>query len=186
MEEALRSRIDRATRGDKTTAETLAKPGGGLGGAVVRAIDLSFDDLERVMGKYMATKVRQAWTEKDRGPGTSSKGNLVVSGLQIGNVWIAVQPLLGVEGDPMRLLFQRDLTPHPQYCACYEFMKLPEQDGGFGVQAVVHLGVHGTVEWLPGQSWIVFFTSVFLLNIASQHHCFSWLNYVSTSNQDNH
>lgn len=24
------------------------------------------------------------------------------------------QPLLGVEGDPMRLLFERDLTPHPQ------------------------------------------------------------------------
>jgi len=38
-----------------------------------------------------------------------------VSGLQLGNVWIGVQPALGVEGDPMRLLFERDLTPHPQY-----------------------------------------------------------------------
>lgn len=151
MKEALASRIERATNGDITIAETLAKPGGGLGGAEVRALDLSFDDLEKVMGKHMATKVRRAWSEKDRGPGTSSNGHLVVSGLQIGNIWIAVQPLLGVEGDPMRLLFQRDLTPHPQYCACYEFMKLPEEDGGFGAQAVVHLGMHGTVEWLPGQ-----------------------------------
>ena len=151
MKEALVSRIDRATKGDKTTAETLAKPGGGLGGATVRALNLSFDDLERVMGKYMASKVRQAWTEKDRGPGTSSKGDLVVSGMQVGNVWIAVQPLLGVEGDPMRLLFQRDLTPHPQYCACYEFMTLAEEDGGIGSQSVIHLGMHGTVEWLPGQ-----------------------------------
>ena len=151
MKEALVSRIDRATKGDKTTAETLAKPGGGLGGATVRALNLSFDDLERVMGKYMASKVRRAWTEKDRGPGTSSKGDLVVSGMQVGNVWIAVQPLLGVEGDPMRLLFQRDLTPHPQYCACYEFMTLAEEDGGIGSQSVIHLGMHGTVEWLPGQ-----------------------------------
>ena len=35
--------------------------------------------------------------------------------MQLGNVWIGVQPALGLEGDPMRLLFERDLTPHPQY-----------------------------------------------------------------------
>merc|ERR1719491_1782061 len=51
----------------------------------------------------------------------------------------------------MRLLFQRDLTPHPQYCACYELMGVPEAEGGIGAQAVIHLGMHGTVEWLPGQ-----------------------------------
>ena len=51
----------------------------------------------------------------------------------------------------MRLLFERDLTPHPQYAAAYEWMRLPEEKGGFGTDAVVHLGMHGTVEWLPGQ-----------------------------------
>ena len=151
MKDALDSRIKRATQGDKTTAETLAKPGGGLGGAAVRAMNVSFDDLEQVMGKYMAKKVRQSWSEKERGPGVSSNGDLVISGMQVGNIWITVQPLLGVEGDPMRLLFQRDLTPHPQYCASYEFMKLPEEKGGIGAQGVIHLGMHGTVEWLPGQ-----------------------------------
>jgi len=36
-------------------------------------------------------------------------------GLGLGRVCrIGVQPLLGLEGDPMRLLFERDLTPHPQ------------------------------------------------------------------------
>ena len=39
----------------------------------------------------------------------------MVGGVQLGNVWIGVQPALGLEGDPMRLLFERDLTPHPQY-----------------------------------------------------------------------
>lgn len=34
-------------------------------------------------------------------------GNAVVSGIQLGSVWIGVQPALGVEGDPMRLLFDR-------------------------------------------------------------------------------
>eukprot|EP01083_Nonionella_stella_P295739 1005014_1 len=99
----------------------------------------------------MAGKVRKSWSEKDRGPGVALNGDFVVSGLQIGNVWVSVQPLLGVEGDPMRLLFQRDLTPHPQYCASYEYLRLPEEEGGIGAQSIIHLGMHGTVEWLPGQ-----------------------------------
>jgi magnesium chelatase subunit H len=65
--------------------------------------------------------------------------------VQLGNVWIGVQPLLGVEGDPMRLLFDRDLTPHPQYAAFYNFLATE-----FDADALVHFGMHGTVEWLPG------------------------------------
>jgi magnesium chelatase subunit H len=53
--------------------------------------------------------------------------------------------------DPMRLLFERDLTPHPQYCATYEWLRQPESEGGLGTDAIVHMGMHGTVEWLPGQ-----------------------------------
>jgi len=71
----------------------------------------------------------------------NAKNEMVVSGLQLGNVFITVQPLLGVEGDPMRLLFERDLTPHPQYCATYEWLRQPKERGGAGTQAVIHLGV---------------------------------------------
>ncbi len=49
------------------------------------------------------------------------------------------QPLLGVEGDPMRLLFERDLTPHPQYAAFYKWLQ-----HDFNASAVLHLGMHGT------------------------------------------
>lgn len=56
----------------------------------------------------------------------------MVGGLQLGNVFVGVQPLLGIEGDPMRLLFERDLTPHPQYAAFYQWLK-SEKDG-FGAQ----------------------------------------------------
>ena len=72
-------------------------------------------------------------------------GNNLVSGVQLGNVWIGVQPALGLEGDPMRLLFERDLTPHPQYAAFYQWLQ-----HGFRASAVLHFGMHGTVEWLPG------------------------------------
>lgn len=58
-----------------------------------------------------------------RGLLTSAAGNLVIPGLSAGNVFVGVQPLLGVEGDPMRLLFERDLTPHPQYAAFYKWLQ---------------------------------------------------------------
>lgn len=141
MQGAVDAKIERAKAGDETVAATLARLGGGMGGAVVRAKDVSMDDLEHVVGKYMMKKIRRAWSEKERGPGVSSQGKLVVSGIQVGNVWLTVQPLLGIEGDPMRLLFERDLTPHPQYCAAYKYMRLDESEGGIGAQAVVHLGM---------------------------------------------
>jgi len=45
----------------------------------------------------------------------------------------------------MRLMFDKDLTPHPQYAAFYKWL---EKD--LNADAVVHFGMHGTVEWLPG------------------------------------
>lgn len=66
-----------------------------------------------------------------RGVSTSGSGDMVVAGLELGNVFIGVQPLLGLEGDPMRLMFERDLTPHPQYAAFYQWVKGKQ---GFGAQ----------------------------------------------------
>lgn len=43
--------------------------------------------------------------------------------------------LSGVEGDPMRMLFERDLTPHPQYAAYYLHLQEKVQP-----HAVVHFG----------------------------------------------
>ncbi|KAK9811539.1 hypothetical protein WJX72_005618 [[Myrmecia] bisecta] len=95
----------------------------------------------------LVANMERQWGDLDRyrGINTSAKGNSLVSGVQLGNVWIGVQPALGLEGDPMRLLFERDLTPHPQYAAFYKWLQ-----HDFQANAVVHFGMHGTVEWLPG------------------------------------
>jgi len=87
------------------------------------------------------------WGDLDtyRGIMTSSDGKLVVSGVQVGNVFFGVQPAVGLEGDPMRLLFERDLTPHPQYVAFYKWLQESYKSDVF-----IHFGMHGTVEWLPG------------------------------------
>jgi len=95
----------------------------------------------------LVQRMEKQWGELRgyRGIMTSAAGNMVIPGLSAGNVFVGVQPLLGLEGDPMRLLFERDLTPHPQYAAFYKWLQ-----HGFGADVVLHFGMHGTVEWLPG------------------------------------
>jgi magnesium chelatase subunit H len=87
MQSAIEQRMERARNGDQTVPETLAKPGGGLAGATVLGKDMNFDELEKMLGKYMAKKVRKSWPEKERGPGMNMKGEMVVNGLQLGNIW---------------------------------------------------------------------------------------------------
>ena len=95
----------------------------------------------------LVKKMEAAWgpLENYIGLATAPGKGSVVTGLQLGNVFIGIQPALGVEGDPMRLLFERDLTPHPQYAAYYKWLQ-----NEFKANAIVHFGMHGTVEWLPG------------------------------------
>lgn len=68
-----------------------------------------------------------------------------IGGVQFGNIFIGVQPRLGVQGDPMRLLFDKSNTPHHQYISFYRWISRD-----FKAHALVHVGMHGSVEWMPG------------------------------------
>ncbi|MEO1400141.1 MAG: magnesium chelatase subunit H [Cyanobacteria bacterium J06635_1] len=101
--------------------------------------------LERWLGYLRTSKIEKQWQSLTKTGIKTFEEDFLLGGVQLGNVWIGVQPPLGVAGDPMRLMFERDLTPHPQYAAFYSWL---QQD--FQADAVVHFGMHGTVEWLPG------------------------------------
>ncbi len=101
--------------------------------------------LEKWLGYLRTSRIEKQW-QSLRGTGIKTYGEeLHIGGVQLGNVWIGVQPPLGIQGDPMRLMFERDLTPHPQYAAFYKWLQ-----NEWAADAVVHFGMHGTVEWLPG------------------------------------
>lgn len=101
--------------------------------------------LERWLGYLLTTRIEKQW-QSLTGTGIKTvEDEFQVGGVQLGNVWIGVQPPLGIAGDPMRLMFERDMTPHPQYAAFYQWLQHE-----FQADAVVHFGMHGTVEWLPG------------------------------------
>lgn len=103
------------------------------------------DILVRRMEANWGDLSRQTAATQAAGLPTSGDGTPVAAGVELGLLRFGVQPALGVEGDPMRLLFDRDLTPHPSYAAFYLHLKR-----SFKADALVHLGMHGTVEWLPG------------------------------------
>ncbi|MBD2773363.1 magnesium chelatase subunit H [Iningainema tapete] len=114
--------------------------GGVRGGSTVNV-----RTLEKWLGYLRTSRIEKQWKSLT-GTGIKTYGDeFHIGGIQLGNIWIGVQPPLGIQGDPMRLMFERDLTPHPQYAAFYKWLQL-----GFAADAVVHFGMHGTVEWLPG------------------------------------
>jgi len=106
---------------------------------------VSIRTLEKWLTYLQRTRMENQWGDLER-TGIKTYGDeFLLGGVQLGKVWIGVQPPLGISGDPMRLMFERDLTPHPQYAAFYKWLQ-----NDFQADAVVHFGMHGTVEWLPG------------------------------------
>ena len=76
---------------------------------------------------------------------------LVVPVIRYGNVALLPQPARGWGEDLTQLYHADDLAPHHQYAAVYLWLRAPEDGGGFGADAVVHVGTHGTLEWLDGK-----------------------------------
>ncbi|WP_264307579.1 magnesium chelatase subunit H [Nodosilinea nodulosa] len=106
---------------------------------------VSLRQLEKWLSYRQRDRMTRQWGDLEKANLKTFDGQCLLGGVQLGNVWIGVQPPLGIAGDPMRLMFERDLTPHPQYAAFYKWLQ-----NAFQADAVVHFGMHGTVEWLPG------------------------------------
>jgi cobaltochelatase CobN len=72
--------------------------------------------------------------------------DFVIAGLQLGNVLIAIQPPRGYGEDQVGIYHDPELPPTHHYLACYRWL-----DASWKADAIVHLGKHGTLEWLPGK-----------------------------------
>jgi len=71
---------------------------------------------------------------------------LFILGKQFGNVFVALQPGFGYEGDPMRLLYEKGFAPTHAFSAFYRYLR---ED--FAATAVLHFGTHGALEFMPGK-----------------------------------
>jgi len=74
-------------------------------------------------------------------------GEIVAATLQAGNVVILVQPPRGFGENPIATYHDPDLAPSHHYLAVYHWLERE-----FGAHAVIHVGKHGNLEWLPGKN----------------------------------
>ncbi len=77
--------------------------------------------------------------------GAMGRDAVFVGGLQFGNIYVGIQPRYYLEGDPMRLLFDKENVPPYQYLAFYRYVSRQ-----YRADAMIHVGMHGSAEWMPG------------------------------------
>jgi cobaltochelatase CobN len=72
--------------------------------------------------------------------------DIVLAGLRFGHVVVVIQPPRGFGENPVAIYHDPDLPPSHHYLAAYRWL-----EHSFRAGAIVHLGKHGTLEWLPGK-----------------------------------
>ncbi len=92
----------------------------------------------------------QAKMQKQWGPPPGETyvhdGHIALAGLDLGNAFVALQPPRGYGMDPDAIYHQPDLPPTHHYYALYRWLR-----DDWRADAIVHVGKHGTLEWLPGK-----------------------------------
>ena len=78
-------------------------------------------------------------------------GEIVIAAMQSGNVVLVVQPPRGFGEKPVAIYHDPDLPPSHHYLAAYRWLD-DAFPNSFNADAVVHIGKHGNLEWLPGKT----------------------------------
>ena len=73
-------------------------------------------------------------------------GRLMVAGLRFGDTFVGIQPARGYQLDASATYHDPDLVPPHGYLAFYFWLRTQ-----YGAHAVIHVGKHGNLEWLPGK-----------------------------------
>ncbi len=92
----------------------------------------------------------QEHVEKDWGKAPGElfihEGNMIVPGTLKGHIFVTVQPARGFGDHPDSIYHDPNLSPTHQYLGAYEWIR-----NVWNADAIIHVGTHGTVEWLPGK-----------------------------------
>ena len=128
---------------------------GQLAGNPIRVSAKDYRDWFKTLPAELTDAVREHWGPPpghlfvDRA--NDEDGEIVIAAMQAGNVVLMVQPPRGFGENPVAIYHDPDLPPSHHYLAAYHWLSqdLPK---GFNAHAVVHLGKHGNLEWLPGKT----------------------------------
>lgn len=91
-------------------------------------------------------EVNALWGPPERDP-MVRQGRFMIAGLRLGRVFVGLQPARGRDLDLLASYHDADLVPPHGYLAFYFWLRR-----AWASDAVVHVGKHGNLEWLPGKS----------------------------------
>ncbi|MBV5328385.1 MAG: magnesium chelatase subunit H [Chlorobium sp.] len=109
------------------------------------AIKVDAEQYRRLTTSRERERIEERWQNFPGDIVPVGEKEVFIGGVRFGNIFIGVQPRMGVAGDPMKLLFDKANTPHHQYISFYRWISRE-----FQAHAMVHVGMHGSVEWMPG------------------------------------
>jgi cobaltochelatase CobN len=117
-------------------------------------VDMSLADYQIAYAELpweVREKIETRWGAPESDPfytaGEVDCGHFSLSIFQFGNVVVGVQPARGYNIDPKETYHSPDLVPPHNYLAFYFWMR-----NQFGAHALIHMGKHGNLEWLPGKA----------------------------------
>ena len=103
------------------------------------------DGAEIVENEPYLKEIEEVWGPAP-GKIQSDGTGVFILGKKLGNIVVGIQPTFGYEGDPMRLLFEKGFAPTHAFSTFYRWMR-----NGFKVDAFLHFGMHGALEFMPGK-----------------------------------
>src|SRR6185312_6484500 len=112
-----------------------------LAAATVRVPAAEYEAWFAELPEDLREGIRRHWGEP---PGELyvDGGEIVLATLTFGNVVLMIQPPRGFGENPVAIYHDPDLPPSHHYLAAYRWLT-----HGFGADALIHLGKHGTLEW---------------------------------------
>ncbi|HEV7823683.1 MAG TPA: cobaltochelatase subunit CobN [Mycobacteriales bacterium] len=113
--------------------------------AVARVSAETYRGWFEALPESLRESMRRHWGEPPGSLYTDENG-IYLAALRFGNVVLMIQPPRGFGENPIAIYHDPDLPPSHHYLAAYRWL-----DEEFGADAVVHLGKHGTLEWMPGK-----------------------------------
>lgn len=112
------------------------------------AQSLALADYQRAFAALPETNQRavlERWGPPEQDPMFRS-GRMMVAGLRYGLTFVGIQPARGYQVDHSAVYHDPDLVPPHGYLAFHFWLR-----NGYAADAVIHVGKHGNLEWLPGK-----------------------------------
>jgi len=123
----------------------------------------TYQDYFAALPEKVQSEIRQRW-------GEIKTKTFPIPGIQLGNIFVGIQPSRGYDLDPTLNYHSPDLEPTPNYLAFYFWLRYQ-----FQTQAIIHVGKHGNLEWLPGKSISLSHTCYPEITLASLPHFYPFI-----------